>query len=133
MDTLAKHIAKHLREIHFGGNWTCSNMRDTLTDITWQQALTKVGDFNAIATLTCHTTYYVKALLDVLQGKPLTAKDELSFEVPPFHSQQDWAMLLQEAWDNAEQAALLIEQLPDSLLLEVFTNEKYFKLLYAIC
>jgi hypothetical protein len=122
---LTTQVAKHLREVHFGGNWTWSNMRDTLQDVTWQQAMTKVDDFNTIAILTVHTTYYVKALLDVLQGKPLNAKDELSFNLPVIQSQQDWEQLLEQAWENAEMAAQLIEKLPDSLLLENFEDEKY--------
>lgn len=125
MTTLTQQLAKHLRDIHFGGNWTCTNMRDTLKDITWQQALTKVYDMNTIATLTCHTTYYVRVLLDVLEGRPLVAKDEYSFDVPPISSAHDWEQLLEFAWQRAEQAAQLLEKLPDSVLLKPFTDEKY--------
>ena len=31
-------IAKHLRDLHFGGNWTAVNMKDTLSDVDWKQA-----------------------------------------------------------------------------------------------
>ncbi|MES2560171.1 MAG: DinB family protein [Bacteroidota bacterium] len=123
--SLTQNIAKHLRDIHFGGNWTVSCMKDALTGLTWEQASTKVYDFNTIAVLTYHTTYYVAALLEVLQGKPLNAKDEYSFNLPPIRSQHDWEQLLDKAWMQAEQAAQLIEKLPDSQLLENFTDEKY--------
>jgi hypothetical protein len=35
---LPAQIAKHFRDVHFGGNWTSVNLRDTLNGITWQQA-----------------------------------------------------------------------------------------------
>lgn len=31
MDSI-KQLAKHFREVHFGGNWTTVNMKDTLDD-----------------------------------------------------------------------------------------------------
>jgi uncharacterized damage-inducible protein DinB len=123
--SITKYIAKHLREIYFGGNWTTSNLKDTISDITWQQATQKVYDFNTIATLTFHTTYYVAALLKVLQGGPLDAKDALSFVHPEINTQQDWEQLLNKAWIDAEAAAMLIENMPDIKLHENFTDEKY--------
>jgi hypothetical protein len=123
--SITKYIAKHLREIYFGGNWTTSNFKDTISDITWQQATQKVYDFNTIATLTFHTTYYVAALLKVLQGGPLDAKDALSFIHPTINTQQDWEQLLNKAWIDAEAAAMLIENMPDIKLHENFTDEKY--------
>lgn len=120
-----EQIAKHFRDIHFGGNWTCSNLKDNLKDLTWQQATTKIHSFNTIATLVYHMNYYVSAVLKVLQGEALNAKDEYSFNHPPILSQEDWANLLDKTWDDAENFALLIEQLPESRLWENFTDEKY--------
>lgn len=51
---LMGQIAKHLKEVHFGVNWTWSNLKDNLADITWQQATTQVYSFNSIATLVYH-------------------------------------------------------------------------------
>ena len=33
---ITKQIAKHFREVNFGGNWTWSNLKDNLADITWK-------------------------------------------------------------------------------------------------
>ncbi len=120
-----KFIAKHLREVCFGGNWSASNWKDALTGVTWQEATTQIYGLNSIAALTFHATYYVAAILKVLQGEPLNAKDAYSFLLPPINSQKDWEQLLDEAWENAEQAAELIEKMPDSQLEEVFSDEKY--------
>lgn len=86
---LSTQIAKHIREVHFGGNWTCSNLKDTLASVTWQQATTQVYSFNSIATLVYHINYYVSAVKKVLEGEALNAKDELSFNHPPIQSQED--------------------------------------------
>ncbi|MEP7141624.1 MAG: hypothetical protein ABI707_02080 [Ferruginibacter sp.] len=40
---LTGQIAKQLREIHFGINWTWSNLKDNLADVIWQQATTQVN------------------------------------------------------------------------------------------
>ena len=124
MNLLAQ-IAKQFRDVHFGGNWTSVNLKDTLKDITWQQAITKVNSFNTIATLVFHTHYYVEAVSRVLQHQPLNAKDEYSFEHPPITSQEDWEAMLNKTWSDAEKFALLIEQLPESKLGETFIDEKY--------
>lgn len=122
---LTTQIAKHFREVNFGGNWTSVNLKDSLADITWQQATTKVYSFNTIATLVFHTNYYVSAVLKVLQGEQLNAKDTYSFEHPPILSKEDWENLLHKTWADAGTFASLVEQLPESKLNETFCDEKY--------
>jgi hypothetical protein len=118
-------IAKHLRDVHFGGNWTAASLRDKLADITWQQAVKPVGSFHTIAALVYHMNYFVSATLQVLQGGPLDAKEKLSFDHPSIESQQDWEGLLQKTWSDAENLALAIEKMPESQLWEDFVDEKY--------
>ena len=122
---LTEQIAKHFREIHFGGNWTSVNLEESLADVNWQQATTKIYSFNTIAALVYHTNYYVSAVLKVLQGEPLNASDKYSFDHPAINSQEDWHKLLDKTWDDAEKFATLIKQLPESKLAETFTDEKY--------
>ena len=61
----------------------------------------------------------------VLRGGPLDAHDKFSFDVPPIQSQEDWEKFLEKIWADAEEMAQLIEQLPDSRLEEIFSQEKY--------
>jgi len=118
-------IAKHFRDLHFGGNWTAVNMKDTLSDVDWKQATTKIDSFNTLATLVFHTNYYVEILIQVLEGGPLDGNDKLSFDHPPINSEEDWQKLLQNSWAKAEKLATLIEQLPDEKLLGDFVDPKY--------
>lgn len=122
---ITAHIAKHMRELHFGGNWTGSSLKEQLHDVSWQQAVTQVHSFNTIAVLVFHVNYYVDAALKVLQGEPLQAHDKYSFNLPAVQSQQDWEKLLHKLWNDAEQMAILIEQVPDHKLNDFFTDEKY--------
>ena len=118
-------IAKHLRDVHFGGNWTDVNLKATLAGINWQQATEKIHSFNTIATLVYHTNYYIAAVTNVLQGQPLNAKDKDSFEHPPITSEEDWQALQAKTWRDAEEFAALIEQLPEDQLQETFADEKH--------
>lgn len=122
---LSVETAKHFRDVHFGGNWTSVSLKETLADVSWQQAVTKVHSFNTIAVLVYHTNYYVSAVLKVLQGEALNASDTFSFDLPPIQSDTDWKNLLNKTWADAERFASLLEQLPESRFGEVFTDEKY--------
>src|SRR6478735_11601926 len=110
---LQAQIAKQFRDVHFGGNWTSSNLREHLADVTWQQATTQVYSFNSIATLVYHMNYYVSAVLKVLQGARLDASDKYSFDLSPILCQQDWEKLLDKTWADAEGFASMVEQLPE--------------------
>jgi hypothetical protein len=123
--SVTAQIAKHFRDVHFGGNWTFSNMKDNLADISWQQATTKVYSFNTIATLVYHMNYYVSAVTKVLEGEMLNASDKFSFDHPPVNSQDDWEKMLDKTWTDAENFVRLIEQLPEAKLWEDFSEGKY--------
>jgi len=121
----SQQLAKHLREVYFGGNWTWANVKDTLKDVSLETATTKVHSFNTIAVLTYHIHYYVISITNVIEGNPLTSKDEDSFGHPDFKNENDWTHFLEEIFISAEKLALLIEKLPDEKLEETFVNEKY--------
>jgi len=122
---VSSQIAKHFREIHFGGNWTSTNVVDTLEGISWEQATKKVDSLNSILILTYHISYYVSAVLKVLQGNPLVAKDEFSFNHASIQSEKDWEQLIARYLNEAKELSDLIEQLPEETLWSDFTDEKY--------
>lgn len=120
-----QQIAKHFRDVHFGGNWATVNLKDTLSDVNWQQATTKVYDLNTIAVLVFHMNYYVAAVLKVLEGEALNSSDELSFAGPAINSEADWQKLVDKALREAERFALQIERLNEAQLFENFIDAKY--------
>jgi hypothetical protein len=76
--TTSTQLAKHLRDVFFGGNWTVSNVKEQLADVTWLQAITPVASLNTIATLAFHISYFVPVINKVLQGGPLEGSDKLT-------------------------------------------------------
>lgn len=125
MQLLSLQLARHLREVHAGKNWTWVNLREQLADVTYEQATKSVYGLNTIAALTYHVHYYVDAVTKVLQGQPLTSKDAESFSHPPIQSQADWEALRDKALADAEAFAALMEQLPDQRLWENFPDPQY--------
>jgi len=122
---ISQQIAKHFKEVYFGGNWTDVNLKDSLKDISWQQAATKLYSFNTIAALVYHIDYYVTAILAVLQDESLTASDKYSFDHLPVQSEENWVALLDKLWNNAKKFITLVENLHESKLWETFSEEKY--------
>lgn len=118
-------LAKHLRDVYFGGNWTWVNYKDTLADLTCEEVNQKIDSLNTIVALVYHTNYYVRAITKVLQKQELDSKDKFSFNHPPIQSQQEWEDFRDETYKEAENLATMIEQLPDSILSETFVNDKY--------
>ena len=123
--SISPSVAKHFRDVHFGGNWTCVNLRDTLKDVTWEEATHEREGFNTIAVLTFHINYFVDAVLKVLEGGPLDANDMFSFTHPPITSEVDWQRLLDKMWFDAERFATLVEHLPDERLHTDMADPKY--------
>lgn len=122
---LTSQIALHLKQVYFGGNWTTSNFKDQLADVSWQEANFALKERNSIATLLFHCNYYIAGLIPVLQGGSLDIKDKFSFDCPNITCDADWEQLKNNSWDEVTLFTSLIEQLPDSCLFEVFVEVKY--------
>jgi hypothetical protein len=60
-----------------------------------------------------------------LEGEPLNASDKYSFDLSPILSQEDWEILVNKTFTDAENFANLIEQLPESKLWDDFSDKKY--------
>jgi hypothetical protein len=118
-------IALHLRQVFFGGNWTYVNLQDTLADVTWEQALQTKPNGHSIVKLTYHIHYFVAAVLPVLNGLPLDAHDQFSFDHPELENERDWKTMMDQVFADAETLAQMIEALPDARLWEHFVDPKY--------
>tara|TARA_R110002072_G_scaffold23949_1_gene81872 strand:+ start:50644 stop:51120 length:477 start_codon:yes stop_codon:yes gene_type:complete len=122
---LSAKLATHLNEVYFGGNWTASNLKQSLSDVTWKEATTQVYDLNTIATIAHHINYYIEAVSKVLEGEPLNAKDELSFIYAPIENENNWTNFLKRCWANAEKFTSLIKTIPEDKLWLDFEDKKY--------
>lgn len=122
---LPQQLAKHFREVYFGGNWTWSNLKEQLANVSWQQATAKVGTLNTILVLACHIHYYVLVQTKVMQGGLLEGHDKDSFATLSISDEQEWQVLLEKMWADAEIYAALVAQLPETQLNDFFVQEKY--------
>jgi len=122
---ISAQIARHIRELHFGENWTDVSLKELLADLSWKEANIRLHNLNSIAALVFHINYYISAVLKVLQNKPLEARDKYSFDLPPINSAKDWDLLLTKTWDEAEEFAKLIENLTDQELWNTMIDKKY--------
>jgi uncharacterized damage-inducible protein DinB len=127
-----KQLALHIRQVFNGGNWTDSNLSNTLRDIGWEEAVKPRTPFHSIAELVFHIRYYFSAIVGVLEGGPLDASDRFSFDLPAIHGENDWERLVKEAFELAERLAALVEAMPDGRLHETFVEEKYGSVLRNI-
>ncbi len=122
---LARQISEQIKGFHYGPNATGVNLKMALDGVDWKMATTRVDTLNSIAGLVFHINYYVDAILGVLKGKPLTARDKYSFDLPPIKSREDWERLLSKVWRDADEIIAIVAGLDDSKLAEVFVKEEY--------
>lgn len=122
---LSKQIAQQFKAVHFGGNWTDVNLKDTLEGLNYKQATQKVFTFNTVAALAYHINYYVHIVMKVLEGQSLDGSDKFSFNVPEINSEAEWEALKNRAFSEAEKFSALIEKIPENKYEEIFAEEKY--------
>lgn len=119
-------IANRFREAILNGTWIANtNFKDQLSGLDWQIATTPLPPLNTIAVLAQHIHYYIAGINNVLKGGTLDIRDQFSFDFPPITSQQDWETFLSKFWADSETFALLVEQLSEEDLKQVFVMEKY--------
>ena len=109
----------------YHGTMVGANLKDLLEGISWEEATTSVHSLNTIASLVFHMDYYVEAQLEVFEGRPLTAKDKFSYDLPDIEREKDWEDLKNKVFDNAERYAQYLEAMQEQQLWEDFWEEKY--------
>lgn len=119
-------IANRFREIILNGTWVANtNYKDQLENLDWEIATTPIKKLNTISILAQHINYYINGINNVFKGGTLDIKDKFSFEFPLINSQEEWETFLNKFWNNTEEFATLVEQMPDEKLDQVFVDEKY--------
>jgi len=126
-------IATNLRTAFLGKNWTAADLKTTLQNVDLSLALKHNGSKNNIAILTVHIGYYIVEVQHLLDGKEFKAKDELSFILPPLHTEADWQDLQSQLWKNVEKFATTVEQLPETIWDQPFADGSYGTYYRNIC
>ena len=133
MTDLPTQLATHLRHVFKGGNWTSVNFRDVLADVTLEEVLAVPTPLteNSIARLVYHVHYYALAQIDVLEGRPLTARDKYSFDHPPIATIRAWlGYWVETVLPDVERLAVLIGNLDANRLQEPFAGDGKYGTVY---
>jgi uncharacterized damage-inducible protein DinB len=119
-------ISKRFREVILDGTWIANtNFKHQLSGSNWKIATNKIQSLNTIADLAQHIHYYINGINAVLKGGSLDIKDKFSFDFQPMNSQEEWEVFLLKFWNDAEEFASLIENMPDEKMNENFVEEKH--------
>ena len=123
---LSTQIANQFREVYLNGKWIANtNLKEQLSDLSWQQATTKIDSLNSIAALAFHLNYYTAGLIKVFEGGPLDIKDKYSFDMTPVETEADWQTMVNDLISNAEQFKIHVSSMTDEQLYNPFVVEKY--------
>ena len=119
-------LASRFREIILNGTWVANtNYKDQLSGLNCEIAIIKFDSLNTISVLAQHIHYYINGVKKVFKGGNLEIKDSYSFDFSPIETQQEWELFLSKFWNDSEEFATLIEQMPEEKLNQVFMEEKY--------
>jgi uncharacterized damage-inducible protein DinB len=118
-------IAKHFHDIYFGGNWTSVHIREALSDISLEEACFKHISLNSILALSFHISYYTAAVLEVLKGSDLNARDADSYKHPEIKTESDWKEFQEKMFADALQFVQYLENLPSDSMEATFVDPKY--------
>lgn len=122
----SKQLATRFTDLFLDGKWIANtNYKELLSDVSWEQATTKINSLNTIALLTFHINYYVAGVLHVFNGGNLEIRDKYSFDIKKKFSADDWHRLYSDLVSNAEKFAHKIEQMSDEKLDAPFVKEAY--------
>ncbi|MEM7161951.1 MAG: DUF1572 domain-containing protein [Bacteroidota bacterium] len=125
MENAASLLAKHLENVHFGGNWCGVDLRDLLKDVDLQLALKKFRSSHSLAELTFHLNYYIEGLIEVFKGGELSIKDKFSYDIPEIKSEEEWERMKAQSFRNATEFSNLLSHMNEDKMGEVFVEEKY--------
>lgn len=118
MTTITKEIARHIREIHFGNNWTWVSLQESLKDFDWRKADSSIESINSVNVLVYHMNFYLNVVHERLTKGIVKFSHDDSFQAPAIKSEKDWMELLDKTWRDAEAFAATVEKFPEEKLFE---------------
>ncbi|WP_405251524.1 DUF1572 domain-containing protein [Dokdonia sp. Asnod3-C12] len=123
--TTSQLLGVHLQQLIIGPNLTGSHLSQHIDDVSVDEAITSLYGLNSIAQLVFHIHYYINAVGNVLEGKPLLAKDSLSFNAPLINTEAAWQLQKERLYAATHRCAQLAKGFPQEKLKEEFVLKKY--------
>ena len=128
-------IASHIREVYEGNSWTDVSMADTVTDLSFTEAVTVTpASGNTIAALLYHVKFYNDIVRQRLDGLSPYINDANGFDMPELKNDAEWKKLIDDAHQSFLRLANAAENFPEERLDELAPNgdSTYYKNLHGI-
>lgn len=129
--SIIKAIAQHFYEVHYGNNWTDASVQESLKNISYEQAIKKIGDANTIALLLFHMNFYNMVVYDRLVDVKRHFEHEESLKIE-IHNEEEWQQLQQTYFANVDIIHSAILQFNESRLFEQTTKNTPYKNLHGL-
>lgn len=128
-------LAQHITEVFEGSNWTDVNIKDTIKNISWQQAGQKTNASpNTIAALLHHIYYWNEIMLQRINGSNPVIPDANGFDVGEINNDSDWINLKEKTHQSFIELSNAVKKFPGEKLTEISPTGKssYYKNLQGL-
>lgn len=123
---LSQELTNRLQEVLLNGKWVAgTNIKEQVSNLTWKDATTKIGELNTIADLLFHTNYYVEGVLHFFETGNLEIRDKYSFDYPKVTSEEDWKALLEKFEKASDKFIKKVSSLSNEELNQTFVKQEY--------
>lgn len=122
----SKQITKRFREIFLDGNWVVStNLYTQISTISWNDVKKQYPNIKSIEEIAYHIHYYIKGILDVLEGGTLSIKDKYSSDFTLSNSELEWKNFVNKYKQDCERFSEILDTMNDVDFQKDFFNHQY--------
>jgi hypothetical protein len=123
---LSQYLSQGIQDIFLDGTWIANtNYKAQISHTNFELMQRQIGTLNSIAVLTQHVHYYLKGILEVVKGGPLSIKDVFSFDFPDITSQAQWDVIIETFLQDAQELSEEIKAKTTAQLEAPFVDDKY--------
>ena len=118
---IAEHIARHLRDVYAGQNWTEVNLQTTLEDITYEEASQVTpASVNTIAGLVHHLAFWNRVMAQRIAGIRVEIPESNGYDSSQLTDADHWHNLKKDCFQSGKHLADVISVLSaDQLQQEI--------------
>ena len=119
-------LSNRFNEVFLNGNWVVStNIYDQLSRIPWEYVVKNTGCFNSTEFIAYHIHYYIRGVLEVLEGGRLTISDKYSSDFYLNQSATEWISFLETYKLDCEKFVQILKNMSNDDFEKDFFENKY--------
>jgi hypothetical protein len=109
---IAEDIARHLRDVYAGQNWTEVNLQTTLEDVSYEEASEVTpASVNTIAGLVHHLAFWNRVMAQRIAGMRVEIPESNGYDNAALNDSATWHNLKKECFQSGNALAAAIEKL----------------------